>query len=144
MSHDQIIKLVVAVIMAVIVISSVKKGLKRGFMRELGSTLSFLLSLLCIFLILLLYTAVRDKTYGTVVTAVIALILLGLFAKVGRGIGSALTGITELTVVSWIDRALGAVLGLGEAVFFIYIFNRIMAQLGKTAYLINFKELFHL
>ena len=135
MTHEQILRLIAAVVMAVIVICSVKKGFRRGFMKELGSALSLILSLLCLFLIMLLYTAVKDKTYGTVFFAVIALILAGVFVKIGKGIGGALTGITELSVISWIDKIIGAVLGLGEAALIIYMFSRIMTGLGQEAYI---------
>jgi uncharacterized membrane protein required for colicin V production len=143
MSQEQVIKLIVALVMALITIGSVKKGFRKGFMKELGSTLSVLLSLLCIFLIMLLYTAIKDKTYGTVITAAAALILIGLFTRIGKGIGSALTGITELTVVSWIDKVLGAVLGFAEAALFIYVFNRVMTVLGMSSFIIEIPTLIH-
>lgn len=143
MTHDQVIKLIVAVVMAIVIIHCIKKGFKKGFLKELGSSISLILSLVCIFLILLLYTAFKDKTYGTAIVVVITLVLIGVFVKLGRCIGRGLMGITELLVISWIDKTFGAVLGLGEAVLVIYIFNQIMTDIGKMAYVVDIPALIH-
>ena len=137
MTNDQLVKLVVAIIMALVTIHCIKKGFRKGFLKELGSALSLMISLLCIFLIMLLYTAIKDKTYGTVIVVIAALLMIGAGVKLAKCIGNGLIGITELSVISGIDKVFGAILGFGEAALMIYVFNHIMAEIGKTSFVLD-------
>lgn len=92
-----------------------RKGYDNGMMQEIVNIISIIVSLVCIVLIFLIVTSVRAKTFSTLTVCVVGLIGIGIVFKLCKLVFAPIAAITNISIISWLDKIAGAVLGLGEA-----------------------------
>jgi hypothetical protein len=122
---EEVIKGAILVLGAVICILFMKNGYKKGAFNELRSLLGVVVAVICIFLILILKSAVSEHTYGTAIVVVGAIAILSAGWKLTRMILGLLSGIKELPIIGFADRLLGAALGLVECIAIVWIVFKI-------------------
>lgn len=128
--NPEILKVLFFIVAIVTALVRMKTGYRRGLISECSVMLSIAVSLLSIFLLLMLHSAVKGKTYGTVVVVTVALILIGVAYKFIRLIISLLKGISNIGIVGALDQLLGALFGLVEAFIIIFFLYKVLAYFG--------------
>lgn len=116
-----IVRIVIGLLSVLVGISFMKRGYRRGAMGELRSLLGILVALVCIALIMIIRRAVSEQTYATVIVVGASLVILSAGWKLIRMILGLLDGITELPVIGFVNRLLGALMGAAECVAIIWI-----------------------
>ena len=122
---EEVIKGAILVFGIIICILFMKNGYKKGAFDELRSLLGVVVAVICIFLILILKSAVSERTYGTAIVVAGAIVILSAGWKLARMIMGLLSGIKELPLIGFADRLLGAALGAVECVAIIWIVFKI-------------------
>ena len=122
---EEVIKGAILVFGIIICILFMKNGYKKGAFDELRSLLGVVVAVICIFLILILKSAVSEHTYGTAIVVAGGIVILSAGWKLARMIMGLLSGIKELPLIGFADRLLGAALGAVECVAIIWIVFKI-------------------
>lgn len=126
---NKVIFFVVAIVIASI---KIRTGYKRGFIRECSFMFSIVVSILSLILVLLLYSSLKGKTYGTVIVVGSALVLIGIAYKFIRLVIHLLQGISNIGIVGILDRMIGALFGVVEALIIIFFAYKLLAYLGYS------------
>lgn len=114
MKHEMI-SFACAAVMLILLIWRVRRGYACGMMQEIGNILSGVVALACVVLLFLAINSIRGKTTHVLTACIVALILLGVCFKICSLIFKPFLGIKNISIVSGIDKILGAVLGAAEA-----------------------------
>lgn len=102
-------------------------GYTCGMMQEIVNLLSAVVSLAGVALIFLAVSSAMTKSMHILTACIIALILLGILFKLCRLIFTPLLAIGNITVVSGINKFLGAVMGAAEGCLLAYFSYRVLA-----------------
>lgn len=102
-------------------------GYACGMMQEIVNLLSAVVSLAGVALIFLAVSSAMTKSMHILTACIIALILLGILFKLCRLIFTPLLAIGNITVVSGINKFLGAVMGAAEGCLLAYFSYRVLA-----------------
>lgn len=105
----------------------VKRGFKNGMCKEIVNILSGCISLACVVLIFYLISSIMTRAMSTLAVCIIALVILGLLFKICNLIFKPLLAIEKVSVIGELNKALGAVLGLAEALAIVYVLYRIQS-----------------
>ena len=98
----------------------IKKGFKNGFIKEIINILSIIVSCACISLVFLVVSSVLAHTFSVLVVCVVGLITLGIVFKLCNLIFKPITAILNISLINGLDKMIGAILGLAEAMVFSY------------------------
>lgn len=104
-----------AAVMLVLLIWRVRRGYACGMMQEIANILSGTIALICVFLIFFAINSVRGKSMHVLAACIVALILLGICFKICSLIFRPLLAVDKISIVSGINKILGAALGAAEA-----------------------------
>lgn len=109
------------IVVLIILAFEIAQGYKRGMVREV---LSFLSLILMCFFIALVASGINKYFKGSVGGVIIVLFLLSVLGVVRHLLRLAffpLKIVSKLPIVSWADKLLGAVAGVLETVFIVWI-----------------------
>ncbi|MCM1268769.1 MAG: hypothetical protein NC302_12780 [Bacteroidales bacterium] len=129
MRHEMI-NFACAAVMLLLLIWRVRRGFACGMMREIANILSGAVALVCVMLIIFAIDSVRGKSMHVLAACVVALILLGIFFKIGSLVFRPLLAVEKISVVSGINKILGAVLGAAEAFLLAFLIIKALCYLG--------------
>lgn len=129
MRHEMI-SFACAAVMLVLLIWRVRRGYACGMMREIANILSGTVALLCVLLILFAINSVRGKSKQVLAVCIVALILLGICFRICSLIFRPLLAVDKISVVSGINKILGAALGVAEACLLAFLLIKVLDYFG--------------
>ena len=118
------ITFVFTAIMLLILIWRIKRGYANGMMQEIVNLLSGVVSLACVALIFLAVRSAVDKSMHALTACIVALVLLGVVFKLCHLIFAPLLAVGSISIVSGINKLLGALMGAAEGCLLAYILYR--------------------
>ncbi|MDE7197895.1 MAG: CvpA family protein [Lachnospiraceae bacterium] len=124
------ITFVFTAIMLLILIWRIKRGYANGMMQEIVNLLSGVVSLACVALIFLAVRSAVDKSMHALTACIVALVLLGVVFKLCHLIFAPLLAVGSISIVSGINKLLGALMGAAEGCLLAYILYRAFIYLG--------------
>lgn len=98
----------------------VRKGFENGMIKELVNIFSIAAACVCITLLFLTISSIVAKTFSVLTVCIIGLIGIGIIYKLCSLIFKPITAIVNISIIHGLDKLLGAVFGLGEAVICAY------------------------
>ncbi len=119
-----------AAVVLLLFIWRIRGGYACGMMQEVVNLLSGVISLACVALAFLAVTSAMNKSTHILTACIIALILLGVLFKLFRLIFAPLLAVGSISIVSGINKLLGAVMGSAEACLLAYFFYKVLAHFG--------------
>lgn len=129
MRHEMI-SIACAAVMLVLLIWRVRRGFACGMMQEIANILSGAVALLCVFLIFFAINSARGKSMHVLAACIAALILLGICFKICSLIFKPLLAVEKISVVSGINKILGAALGVVEACMLAFFLLKVLEYFG--------------
>ena len=131
-------------ILWIVVVVSMLIGAIKGFKRGLvESVMRLLTSLLGIVVLVVLAKGIGNflqKSYVNVLMALILLVILNIFHKIGKLILDSCKLVSRLPVIHSLDKIAGILIGLAEVVVFIwlvFIFVGVMNPLGIQDWIVE-------
>lgn len=123
------IKMVFLLIVFVLFVWRIKKGFHNGITKEVVTILSGVVSLVCVALVFFAVSSYMAKAMSALTVCVAGLILLGIAFKLCSLMFKPLLALSNISVIGWLDKFMGAVMGAVEACMLsygtYYIFERI-------------------
>lgn len=125
--RQEMVTFAFAAVVLLLFIWRVRGGYACGMMQEIVNLLSGVISLACVALVFLAVTSAMSKSTHILAACIIALILLGILFKLCRLIFAPMLAIGSISIVSGINKLLGAVMGAAEACLLAYFSYRALA-----------------
>lgn len=119
-----------AAIILLLLIWRIKRGYANGMMQEIVNLLSGVVSLVCVVLVFLAVRSAVDKSMHTLTVCIAALVLLGVVFKLCHLIFAPLLAVGNISIVSGINKLLGAVMGAAEGFLLAYVLYRVFNYFG--------------
>ncbi len=119
-----------AAVVLLLFIWRTRGGYACGLMQEIVNLLSGVISLACVALVFLAVTSAMNKSTHILTACIVALILLGILFKICRLIFAPLLAVGSISIVSGINKMLGAVMGAAEACLLAYFSYKVLAHFG--------------
>lgn len=119
-----------AAVVFLLFIWRIRGGYTCGMMQEVVNLLSGVISLACVALVFLAVTSAMNKSTHILTVCIIALVLLGILFKICRLIFAPLLAVGSISIVSGINKLLGAVMGAAEACLLAYFSYKALAHFG--------------
>lgn len=119
-----------AAVVFLLFIWRIRGGYACGMMQEVVNLLSGVISLVCVALVFLAVTSAMNKSTHILTVCIIALVLLGILFKICRLIFAPLLAVGSISIVSGINKLLGAVMGAAEACLLAYFSYKALAHFG--------------
>ncbi len=119
-----------AAVVLLLFIWRIRGGYACGLMQEIVNLLSGVISLACVALVFLAVTSAMNKSTHILTACIVALILLGILFKICRLIFAPLLAVGSISIVSGINKMLGAVMGAAEACLLAYFSYKVLAHFG--------------
>lgn len=123
-------KIAFIVAVCLLMIWRTKKGFHNGMMKEVVTIISVIVSCACIALLFFMISSIVAHTFTTLAVCVAGLIGIGLLFKFCNLIFGPITAITEISVVSGLDKLAGVVMGICEAALLSWILYRGLDYFG--------------
>lgn len=127
---QEMITFAFAALMFFLFIWRVKGGYASGMMQEIVNILSGAISLACVALVFLAVGSAVNKSMHVLTMCIVALVALGICFKICSLIFKPLLAVGNISVVSGINKLLGAVMGAAEALLLAYLFYRLLRHFG--------------
>lgn len=108
----------------------VRGGYACGMMQEIVNVLSGIISLACVALIFLAVSSAMKQSMHILTVCIVALIVLGICFKLCRLIFTPLLAVGNISIVSGINKLLGAVLGAAEVCVLAFLFYKVFRYFG--------------
>lgn len=102
----------------------VRGGYACGMMQEIVNVFSGAISLACVALIFLAVSSAMNRSMHILTVCIVALIVLGICFKVCKLIFTPLLAVGNISIVSGINKLLGAVLGAAEVCVLAFLFYK--------------------
>ena len=118
-------KFIFVIIIFLLFIWRISKGFHNGIMKEVVTILSGAVSLVSVALVLFAITSYREKLPGVFALCVIGLVVLGTVFKLSSLIFKPILALSNISVIGGVNRIMGAVMGVAEAVVLSYFAYRI-------------------
>lgn len=128
--RQEMVTFAFAAFVLLLMIWRIRGGYACGMMQEIVNLLSAVVSLAGVALIFLAVSSVMTKSMHILTACIIALVLLGIFFKLCRLIFTPLLAIGSISIVSGINKFLGAVMGVVEGCLLAYFSYRALAHFG--------------
>lgn len=123
-------KLIFVLIIFLLFVWRVKKGFQNGIMQEVVNILSGVVALISVALIFFAVSSYMMKAMSTLTLCIAGLILVGIAFKICRLIFSPLLALGNLSVIGWLNKLCGAVMGAAEAFLLSYGIYYVLDRLG--------------
>lgn len=124
------IKLAFAAMILLLLIWRIKRGFANGMMQEIVNLLSGIIALACVALVFLAVSSAVNKSMHTLTVCIVALVLLGIVFKLCHLILTTLLAVGNISIVSGINKLLGAVMGAAEGCLLAYILYKVLSHFG--------------
>lgn len=124
------IKFAFTAIILLLLIWRIKRGFANGLMQEVVNLLSGVISLVCVVLVFFAVRSAVNKSMHTLTVCIAALVLLGIVFKLCHLILSPLLAVGNISIVSGINKLLGALMGAAEGCLLAYILYKAFAYFG--------------
>lgn len=108
----------------------VRGGYACGMMQEIVNVLSGAISLACVALIFLAVSSFMNRSMHILTVCIVALIVLGICFKICRLIFTPLLAVGDISIISGINKLLGAVLGAAEVCVLAFLFYKVFRYFG--------------
>lgn len=108
----------------------IRKGFENGMIKELVNIFSIVAACVCITLLFLTVSSIVAKTFSVLTVCIVGLIGIGIIYKLCSLIFKPITTIVNISIIHGLDKLLGAVFGLGEAVICAYFLYRVADYFG--------------
>lgn len=128
--RQELVTFAFAAVVLLLFIWRVRGGYACGMMQEIVNLLSGVISLVCVALVFLAVTSAMSKSTHILTACIIALILLGIVFKLCRLIFAPMLAIGSISIVSGINKLLGAAMGAAEACLLAYFSYRMLSYFG--------------
>lgn len=128
--RQELVTFAFAAVVLLLFIWRVRGGYACGMMQEIVNLLSGVISLVCVALVFLAVTSAMSKSTHILTACIIALILLGILFKLCRLIFAPMLAIGSISIVSGINKLLGAAMGAAEACLLAYFSYRMLSYFG--------------
>ena len=119
-----------AAAMILLLIWRIKGGYACGMMQEIVNILSGAAALFCAALLLLAVNSAMTKSMHILTACIVALVILGIAFGLCSLIFRPLLAVGNISLLSGINKLLGALLGVMEAALIAYIVYRALAYFG--------------
>ncbi len=119
-----------AAAMVLLLIWRIKGGYACGMMQEIVNILSGASALFCAALLLVAVNSAMTKSMHILTACIAALVILGIAFRLCSLIFKPLLAVGNISLLSGINKLLGALLGVMEAVLIAYIVYRALAYFG--------------
>lgn len=120
------------IIVLLIIVSGAFKGWKMGLIQEIVSLVSLVVLVGVLLLIFSGIQSFHDKNYVQIVVIVIMLVIISFATKIGSLISKLGKSVAELPLLSLLNRSGGLVVGVAEALFFIWVGMVVMIMFENT------------
>lgn len=124
------LKIVFIVIILLLAVWRVRKGFKNGMIKEIVSIFSVIAAFICISLLFLTVSSIVAKTFSVLTVCIVGLIGFGIIYKLCGLIFKPITAIVNVSFIHGLDKLLGAVMGLAEAILCAYLLYRVADYFG--------------
>ncbi len=128
--RQELITFAFAAVIFLLFIWRVRGGFACGMMQELVNVLSGGCALVCVVLIFIAVSSVVNRSMHIFTVCIVALILLGICFKICRLIFTPLLAVGNISIVSGINKLLGAVLGAGEVCVLAFLLYKVFEYYG--------------
>lgn len=128
--RQELVTFAFAAVVLILFIWRVRGGYACGMMQEIVNLLSGVVSLACVALILLAVSSAMSKSMHILTACIIALVLLGIFFKLCRLIFAPMLAVCSISIVSGINKFLGAVMGAAEASLLAFFSYKVLTHFG--------------
>ena len=108
----------------------VRGGYACGMMREIVNVLSGTISLACVALVFLAVSSAMSRSMHILTVCIVGLIVLGICFKICKLIFTPLLVVGDISIVSGINKLLGAVVGAAEACVLAFLFYKVFKYFG--------------
>lgn len=108
-------KFIFALIVFLLFIWRIREGFYNGIMEEIVTILSGAVSLISVTLVFFAIISYREKTLSVFVLCVIGLVVLGTVFKLCSLIFRPILTLSNISVISGVNKIMGAVMGAVEA-----------------------------
>lgn len=106
---------ILLIVLAVVLIWRIAAGMKKGVVREALSLVNVLFVALVVGLVTIIFNAYHAENYFGIVLMIIAIAALSIIYSIIKLVFFPAKVITKLPVVSGVDKLLGLVIGVAEA-----------------------------
>ncbi len=124
--RQEMVKLAFAAVIILLFTWRIKGGYACGMMQEIVNILSGAAALFCVALIFLAVNSAMNKSMHTLTACIVALVILGVAFKVCSLIFKPLLAVENITLLSGINKLMGAALGVVEAGLLTYAAYRVL------------------
>lgn len=107
-------------------------GFKKGMVHEIISLIAMAAAGFCMLLILGAIGSYMEKEIGRLVQFVAVLIVVCLAYRLANILFTSLRLISRLPVIKWLDKLLGAAVGIAEAGIIVWILVRLIKDWGLS------------
>ena len=121
---------VFAAVILLLLIWRIKGGYACGMMQEIVNILSGTAALFCVALVFLAVNSARSKSMHTLTACVVALVILGVAFRLCSLVFKPLLAVGNISLLSGINKLLGALLGIVEAGLLAYAAYKGLAYFG--------------
>lgn len=128
--RQEMVTFAFAAFVLLLMIWRIRGGYACGMMQEIVNLLSAVVSLTSVALVFLAISSAMSKSMHILTACIIALILLGVFFKLCRLIFTPLLAVGSISVVSAVNKLLGAAMGAAEACLLAYFSYKMLAHFG--------------
>lgn len=128
--RQEVITFAFAAAIFLLFIWRVRRGYACGMMQELVNVLSGACALVCVALVLIAVSSAVNRSTHILTVCIVALVLLGICFKICRLIFTPLLAVGNISIVSGINKLLGAVLGAAEACVLAFLFYKVFRYFG--------------
>lgn len=128
--RQEMVTFAFAAFVLLLMIWRIRGGYACGMMQEIVNFLSAVVSLTSVALVFLAISSAMSKSMHILTACIIALILLGVFFKLCRLIFTPLLAVGSISVVSAVNKLLGAAMGAAEACLLAYFSYKMLAHFG--------------
>lgn len=128
--RQETITIVFAAVVFLLLIWRIKCGYACGAMREIVNILSGAAALFCVALVFLAVNSARTKSMHTLAACIAALVILGVVFRLCSLIFKPLLAVENISLLSGINKLLGAAFGIVETGLFAYAAYRALAFFG--------------
>lgn len=124
------LKIIFVFIIFLVAAWRIRKGFENGMIKELVNIFSIVAACVCITLLFLTVSSIVAKTFSVLTVCIVGLIGIGIIYKLCSLIFKPITAIVNISIIHGLDKLLGAVFGLGEAVICAYFLYRVADYFG--------------
>lgn len=116
----------IVIVMVVIMLATMTHGFHKGFAREISGFVSLIAAMFVILLIAGVTQGFRTANASNLAVGLILFVVFGAIYKIIHLFVTSMNFIAGLPVISWLDSALGLVVGLLEGFAILYILEYFM------------------